>query len=187
MVNLETERLIIRNFASEDWEALHEMIVQYQSSKLAAYDGRWPTSSEEFKGIAAWFAQSDGFMAVCLKDSGRFIGFVATNPEGDKDKGEYNLGYIFDSDYRHKGYATEACRAVISYAFNQLQAKKIVTGTAAVNYASCRLLERLGFKKTGESTLSLRNTPDGKPIEFLGYSFTTSRDEWKTANDIMPF
>ncbi len=38
MTALETERLLIRNFASGDWEALHEIIFQYEASELAAYD-----------------------------------------------------------------------------------------------------------------------------------------------------
>jgi RimJ/RimL family protein N-acetyltransferase len=57
----------------------------------------------------------------------------------------------------------------------------VVTGTAAANHASCRLLERLGFKKTSESTASFRTTPDGKPIQFVGYTFELSRDEWNAA------
>lgn len=81
MTLLETERLIIRNFGTGDSEALHEMICQYESSELAAYDQQWPTSPEEIKGVTEWFAAGDSYLAVCLKDTGRFIGFVALNPE----------------------------------------------------------------------------------------------------------
>jgi len=35
------------------------------------------------------------------------------------------------------------------------------------NRASCRLLERLGIKKTTESTATFRNTQNGQPIEYL--------------------
>jgi RimJ/RimL family protein N-acetyltransferase len=58
-----------------------------------------------------------------------------------------------------------------------------VTGTAAANHASCRLLERLGFKKTSESTVSFRTTPDGEPIQFVGYTFELSKDEWNVVAD----
>jgi RimJ/RimL family protein N-acetyltransferase len=95
MIMLETNRLIIRNFKSEDWEALHEMILQYEASEFAAYDQQWPTSPGEIKGVTDWFASGDNFLAVCLKDSGCFIGFVSLNPEGREDSREYNLGYIF--------------------------------------------------------------------------------------------
>lgn len=172
---LETERLAVRNFTASDWEALHEMIVQYQACEVAAYDQPWPTSPEEIKGVAGWFASGDGFLAVCLKDTGQFIGFVALNPEEESQV--YNLGYVFNEQFRGKGYATEACRAVLSRAFGPLQAKKVVTGTAAANQPSCRLLERLGFRKTAENIGSFRTDEFGKPIEFLGYSYVIEREE----------
>jgi RimJ/RimL family protein N-acetyltransferase len=181
MITIETERLVIRNFKISDWEALHEMIMQYESSEYAVYDQKWPTSPEEIKGVTEWFAGGDSFLAVCLKETGRFIGFVSLNQEQKEDCREFNIGYIFNSDYHGKGYATEACRAAIGHAFDRLQAQRVVTGTAAVNRASCRLLDRLGFKRTAESTGSFRNTEDGKPIEFLGYSYAISRDEWEVA------
>jgi RimJ/RimL family protein N-acetyltransferase len=178
MMLLETARLMIRNFRISDWEALHKMISQYESSQFAAYDQPWPTSPGEIKNITEWFASGDSYLAVCLKDIDRLIGFVALNEEQPEDKRAFNLGYIFHSDYHGKGYATEACRAVLAHAFDRLQAQRVVTGTAAVNSASCRLLERLGFKKTSESTGSFRNTQDGKAIEFLGYSYELLKAEW---------
>lgn len=178
MVSMETERLVIRNFKTGDWEVLYEMIMQYEASEYAAYDQQWPTSPEEIKGVAEWFASGVNFLAVCLKDTGRFIGFVSLNQEERKDAREFNIGYIFNSDYRGRGYATEACRMVLDDAFNRLQADNVITGTAAANLASCRLLERLGFKKTAENAGSFRNAPDGKPIMFLGYKYAISRNEW---------
>lgn len=174
-----TDRLIIRNFKSDDWEALHEMIVQYESSEFGAYDQQWPTAPEEIKGVTEWFASGDSFVAVCLKDTGRFIGFVGLNPEQKEDSREFNIGYVFNFNYHGKGYATEACRAVMARGFDELKADRVITGTAAANIASCRLLERLGFQKTAESTGSFKNDADGKPIEFLGYSYAISREEWE--------
>jgi RimJ/RimL family protein N-acetyltransferase len=176
---LETERLAIRNFTISDWEALYELISQYESSEFAAYDQQWPTSPEEIKKITEWFASGDSYFAVYLKDTDRFVGFVALNQEQKEDCREFNLGYIFNFDYHGKGYATEACQAALGHAFKRFQAERVVTGTAAVNRASCRLLERLGFKKTDESMASFRNTRDGKPIEFLGYTYAISNDEWE--------
>ena len=149
MITLETERLIIRNFRIDDWEALHELINQYVSSGLVAYEpDQWPTSMEEIKKITEWFANGDSYFAVCLKDADRFIGFVALN-KVQKEQ-EFNLGYIFNFNYHGKGYATEACNAVLDYGFNQLQVQRVITGTRLENTASVRLLERLGFKRTSE-------------------------------------
>jgi RimJ/RimL family protein N-acetyltransferase len=117
---LETERLIIRNFRISDREALHEMINQYASSELAAYAHQWPTSPQEIKKVTEWFASGDSYLTVCLKDTGRFIGFVSLNQEQKEDCREFNIGYIFNFDYHGKGYATEGCRAAIGHAFERL-------------------------------------------------------------------
>lgn len=179
VTTIETERLAIRNFKASDWEDLHRMIAQYEASEFAAYDQQWPTAPVDIKGVAEWFASGDSFLAVCLKDTGRFIGFVSLNPEQKEAVREYNLGYIFNFDYHGKGYATEACRAVVAHAFGALQADGVITVTAGANRASCKLLERLGFKKTAENTGSFRTSPDGKPIEFLGYTYFLSRKDWE--------
>lgn len=178
MTAIQTDRLAIRNFDVDDWHDLREMITQYQSSEYAMYDHEWPTATEEIKRITEWFAGGDSYLAVCLKTTRKVIGFIALNREEQDDCLAFNLGYCFNADYQGKGYATEGCQAVLDHAFGQLAADKVITGTAAANQPSCRLLMRLGMRKTGESTGSLRQTPDGKPIEFAGLSFAISRDEW---------
>lgn len=167
MTPMETERLIVRRFAEADWQGLYEMIVKYQEFENAAYDPThpWPTSPEEIKQLAGWFASGDRYLAVCLKETGRFIGFVCLNPEEKEGSREYNLGYIFDSNYRGQGYATEACRAMLWRAFGELQAGQVVTGTAPANLPSVRLLQRLGFRVTDESA----------------GSYALSREEWERA------
>jgi RimJ/RimL family protein N-acetyltransferase len=55
----------------------------------------------------------------------------------------------------------------------------VITGTAAVNQNSCRLLERLGFQKIGEKISSFKNAEDGTPIEFLGYIYAMSKEQWE--------
>lgn len=177
MIAINTNRLDIRNFKAKDWEDLYALIVDYEASELAQYDHAWPGTVETIKTIAAWFAQGDQFLAVCLKATKHLIGFIGLTPEPPEDQGVYNLGYIFSSSYHGQGYASEACHAVLRHAFEQLHAHRVVTGTAAINHASCRLLERLGFQKTGEQLTALRTAPDGKPITFLGYSYAISAPE----------
>jgi len=178
MTLLETTRLLIRNFRSSDWQALHAMICQYEASEIAAYDRPWPTSPEEIKSITEWFARGDSFLAVCLKDTGQLIGFVMLNKEPQAGQPAFDLGYLFHADYHGQGYASEAYQAVLAHTFTQLEAHRVVSGAAAANRASCRLLERLGFEKTAESTGSFRTARDGKPIVFVGYTFEISRASW---------
>lgn len=182
MTTLVTERLVIRNFAASDAEVLHALINQYEASAYAAYDQPWPTSLAEIIGITEWFARGENHLAVALKTTSQFIGFIAVNPAPDEGTQVFNLGYIFDADFHHKGYATEACQAVLDHAFGRLAAQHVICGTAAENRPSCRLLERLGFHKTAEATAAFQSTADGMPIEFLGCTYALSRMEWASKN-----
>jgi RimJ/RimL family protein N-acetyltransferase len=152
---LETERLIIRNFVSTDWQDLQEAIINYQASELAKYEDPWPTSDEDMKGIVSWFADGDEFLAVNLKSEDTVIGFVAINKRTDREEHSRNLGYIFNPKFGGKGYATESCRICMGYVFDELQAVSIVTGTHPDNEPSVRLLKRLKLREIGNGEWTL--------------------------------
>jgi RimJ/RimL family protein N-acetyltransferase len=181
-MKIETKRLLIRNFRADDWNALREMIIQKESSEYAEYDHEWPTSEKEIKKITEWFASGDMFHAVCLKETDKLIGFIALDSVKKKENNEFNLGFYFDSNYHGKGYATEGCKAILHYAFSELKAEKVTSGTAAANHPARNLLTRLGMRKTGEDITSFRKTPEGKPIEFVGLRFSISKNEWCKLN-----
>jgi RimJ/RimL family protein N-acetyltransferase len=152
---IQTSRLTIRNFRPDDWRDLHEMIVQYQASEWAQYDDRWPTSEKDIQGVAQWFSEGDSYLAVCLQTTGKVIGFVALNMADRAGGAAPNLGYVFNFDCHNQGYATEACRAAVARAFEQLGAARIVTGTAAANLPSRRVLAKLGFREIGNGEYEL--------------------------------
>ena len=89
-----------------------------------------------------------------------------------------DLGYCFNSLYQGNGYATEACIAIINYAFNTLQVERLTGSTANLNYPSCKMLNRLGFSKTSERINSYIKTTEGNPIEFVDSLFLLEKDEW---------
>ncbi|OGO05913.1 MAG: hypothetical protein A2Y73_03470 [Chloroflexi bacterium RBG_13_56_8] len=131
------------------------MAVQYQASELAKYEDPWPTSTEEIKGMAEWFAGGDEYLAVCLKATGKFIGLIAINRRGEQEERMHNLGYVFHPAYHGQGYATEGCRAVMNYVFGQLAADSILTGTHPANKPSVALLKRLGLKEVARGEFSI--------------------------------
>ena len=78
MIKLETERLIIRNFKSDDWKDIAVIAMDYEQSEYAIYDhGPWPSNQEEYKGIAEWFVKGDDFAAILLKEEEKLIGWIA--------------------------------------------------------------------------------------------------------------
>lgn len=152
---IQTSRLTLRIFHPDDWRDLHEIIVQYQASEWAQYDERWPTSEADIQGVARWFSEGDSYLAVCLQTTGKVIGFVALNMVDREGGAAPNLGYVFNFNYHNQGYATEAAQAAIARAFEQAGATRIVTGTAAANLPSCRVLAKLGFREIGNGEYEL--------------------------------
>lgn len=181
MVKIKTRRLEIRNFVIDDWKDLQEIVIDKEASEFAIYDHQFPTSANEVKGITEWFAKGNNFLAVCELEQNKVIGYISLNGKNDSER---DLGYCFSSVYQGKGYATESCVAIINYAFDTLCIERITSGTANLNYPSCRLLNKLGFVKTGEGVGSFRKTSEGNPIEFAGSSFLLEKDKWmKGDND----
>lgn len=89
------------------------------------------------------------YWPVFLKDTGEHIGCCGLRlldvPPDTIGFGGYELGFHLRSAYWGKGYATEAARAVIAYAFGTLGLDCIYAGHHPANAASAALLGKLGF------------------------------------------
>lgn len=89
--------------------------------------------------------------SIFLK-SGEPIGQITVQPkEGYEDNPEIrDIGWFIDPKYQDNGYATEAARAILTFMFKEVEIDKIITSAAIVNPSSWRIMEKLGFEKTGE-------------------------------------
>ncbi len=176
MTTIETERLLLRPFRTDDWRNLQRVVTGYMNGPFGRFDHQWPTTGEGIRDAITWFASGDAYLAVCRRADDRFLGLVCLNPGPDADSRD--LGYIFDAEIHGNGYAFEACRALIDRAFRKDGVERIVTGTAQVNERSVNLLRKLGMEITGEGTGSFCTDDDGNPIEFAGYTFELTRPDW---------
>ncbi|MDR1531517.1 MAG: GNAT family N-acetyltransferase [Clostridiales bacterium] len=101
-----TARLAIRRFKADDWQGLYDYLSQPETVEFEPYE---PFSFSEAKTEAERRSNDDSFYAVCLKESGKLIGNMYL-AKRDFDSAE--IGYVFNADYRGKGYATEAAIAL---------------------------------------------------------------------------
>lgn len=62
----------------------------------------------------------------------------------------FELGFHLRAEHWGQGFATEAAWAVITYAFTKAAARALVAGHHPQNEASGRVLQRLGFRHTGD-------------------------------------
>lgn len=176
-MNLETARLTIDNFSAKDWPALQELVADKEKSPFAFMDQAWPTDDGKIREICAWFAGGDDFLAVRIKPDRELIGFVCLNPEEDPQV--RNLGYCLHSKYYGKGFAFEACSALVEQAFGALNVTKIVTGTGLANTPSMKLLSKLGFVMVSKEEVYFRTDKNGDPMVFEGGSFELTFERWK--------
>jgi RimJ/RimL family protein N-acetyltransferase len=91
--------------------------------------------------------------AVELKDTREFIGFVGLNhPPFDipnfQPKGLpiVEIGWRLASKHWGHGYATEAAKAVLHYAFTELDLTEIISFTVIANSKSRRVMEKIGLQ-----------------------------------------
>lgn len=61
-----------------------------------------------------------------------------------------DVGWYIDPKYQGNGYAKEAAKAMIDYMFKEVEIEKISSGAVKENIASCKIFEKLGFKKIEE-------------------------------------
>ncbi|SDP82472.1 GNAT family N-acetyltransferase [Clostridium gasigenes] len=174
---LETERLIIRRFSAEDWKDLYEYLSQKSVVKYEPYDVYNEDASKE---EAIYRSQNDAFWAVCLKENNKLIGNVYFQQQGSKEFLTWEIGYVFNPAYYGKGYATEACKRVLKYGFEQLGAHRIIGKCNPENTPSSRLLERLLMIREGHfrKPAYSKKTIDGKAIWHDAYQYSILEEDW---------
>lgn len=174
---LETDRLIIRKFCSEDWCDLYEYLSQETVVKYEPYN---VFSQEDCMLEAVNRSQNDAFLAVCLKENNKLIGNIYFQQQQPKEFLTWEIGYVFNPDYYGKGYATEACKRVLKYGFEQLGAHRIIGKCNPENTSSYRLLERLSMIREGHfrKIAFFNKSNEGKAIWHNAYQYSILEEEF---------
>ena len=79
------------------------------------------------------------------KASGELIGFCGIGPERVGEVEELNLGYRLARKHWRQGFATEAVKGVLQYAFDQKQCESVVVIIEPEHAASIRVTEKAGL------------------------------------------
>jgi RimJ/RimL family protein N-acetyltransferase len=159
---LETARLILRAPRLEDAKAVATLI---NDRRIAENTARipHPYTVADAQHFIATANRSDGEVAffVTLTD-GTLIGGCGLGRLFGNDP---EIGYWLGVPYWGKGYATEAARAVIDYAFADLGFEKLEAGARVSNPASRRVLEKCGFQWTGVMLMRVRALNSAAPVD----------------------
>ena len=125
-------------------------------------------------------SQDDAFWAVCLYENNKVIGNVYFEQQNPTEFMTWEIGYVFNPEYYGKGYATEACRRIMQYAFENLGAHRIIGMCSPKNSASWRLMERLHMRREGyfKKPAFFKKDRDGKPLWHDAYQYSLLEEEW---------
>lgn len=178
MMVIESERLNIRRFRPGDWQDLYEYLSQ---DEVLKYEPETANTEEQCRQKADKRSRSHDFWAVCLKTNGKMIGHLYFSRTEPFEFSTWELGYIFNPAYYGHGYATEACRSILEYAFKSLDAHRVIALCSPENTASWRLLERLSMRREGhfKKPAYFRTTLDGRPLWHDAYQYAILHEEWK--------
>jgi RimJ/RimL family protein N-acetyltransferase len=151
-VKIETERLILRDFVENDWQA----VLAYQSDPLYLRYNSWtersPETVQEFIG---WFMDQQFQkprikyqLAILLKSTNQLIGNCGVRMD-IANAVEANIGYELSSPHWNQGYATEAAHAIVDFGFSRFGVHRIWADCVADNVGSAHVLEKLGMQREG--------------------------------------
>jgi RimJ/RimL family protein N-acetyltransferase len=151
LLPMRTERLELRPFVDDDLDALFAM---QGDAEVTRYLNWGPQSRRQVKDLLERIKPMTGFdgsrdgirLAAVLPGSGAVVGDMSLwRTRGEQAQAE--IGFVVHPDHQRRGYATEACAALLRLGFEQLGLHRIVGRADARNVASIGVMERIGMRR----------------------------------------
>jgi RimJ/RimL family protein N-acetyltransferase len=142
---LQTERLLLRGFRADDFEAYAEMMADPDVTRFLG-DGRPLSRADAWRQLAIfvghWELRGFGLWAVEERASGAFLGRIGCfEPEGWPG---FEIGYTLARHAWGKGYASEAAKAALDYARTVLGRTDVISLIRVGNRGSVNVATKLG-------------------------------------------
>ncbi len=169
---IETERLILREWRESDHLPFHAMFLDADVMAFLGPTLELPDSLNVVVAVIARLRATQAEHSCCfwaverLEDS-QFIGFcgVEPGPEATPIENRLEIGWRLARDFWGQGYALEAAKASLSWAFANLKDDSVWAITVPANTRSWGLMERLGMKRQHDMDFDHPNVPDGSPLK----------------------
>ncbi len=147
---IQTERLQLREFRSNDYEDVHAYASDLETVRFMDWGPNTPRISRErldlmLKEQAVW-PRADVNLAVELVERRQVIGSARLGLDG---LGGADVGYTYGSAFWRKGYGYEAALALMTAGFEALELHRIWATCDVRNVGSIALLEKLGMRREG--------------------------------------
>ena len=170
---LSTERLLLRPWRDSDAQPFAALSADPQVMAFL----RNPPAKSSVSGLTLArrmiarneaLSRKRGFGHWALEAVGAapFIGTagLAVFPYQRSAEPSVMIAWRLARDYWGRGYATEAGRAVLDFAFEQLGLEEVVAFTVPANRRSRAVMEKLGMNRSPDDDFDMPDLPDGHPL-----------------------
>lgn len=179
MFQIQTARLILRDFVEHDWPAVYTFssdpaVTRFQTSLpagTAEQTREWLRHAIFHNSRRPRTAYN---LAIVRRGDAAVIGWIGAGRPRDSVLGDQDFGYALNRQSWGCGYATEALRALVAYLFEHGGARKISGECVGANPASARVMEKAGLQL--EARWQVPAPASGQPEERLRYAIV--RGEW---------
>ena len=147
MLQIETERLTLRQFTPGDAEFIIKLLNEPSFIQNIGDRGvRTLPDAEKYLAngpVSSYAKNGFGLLAVTLTDTGQLIGMCGLIKRDTLE--DVDIGYAFLPEFWSKGYALESVQAVMSHAKEVVGLKRVVAIVDPANARSIRVLEKVGM------------------------------------------
>ena len=167
---IKTNRLLIREFEIQDWQAVYE----YTSNpNVMKYIPEGVFNEEEAKKFVS---ENSGEKAkhfpIILVSENIVIGHIVFHQYfGDHT---YEIGWVLNPNYYNNGYASEAAKAVLDYGFKEKKLHRIIATCQPENIPSYRVMEKIGMRREGYFKKCIPNGDEW----WDEYYYSVLEEEW---------
>ncbi len=179
---LRTERLLLRDWRDADREPFAALnadpaVAEFLSTPLARAE------SDAFvdRILEHWREDGFGLFAVERLADGRFLGFVGTTTLAWAPDPVPEIGWRLAREGWGRGFATEAAREAMRFAFEDAGIEELVSYTTVANVRSRRVMEKLGMARHDASApydFLHPRLPDGHPLR-PHVAYRLARSDWR--------
>ncbi len=177
---LRGERVIVRPHQLDDFDELWEAI-QESRDELRPWLPFADQTQEHLRDwlartVAKWYTRETMGMGIVAQESGRLVGNLGLMVRS-WDIGSFEIGYWLRTSAVGHGYMTEAVRLVTDFAFDHLNANRVMIRCDAENARSAAVPTRLGFTLEGRMRRDSA-APDGNIRDTLVFSMIREDPRW---------
>jgi RimJ/RimL family protein N-acetyltransferase len=163
---LTTERLVLRPPDLADAPAIQQLAgAREVALNTLLIPHPYPEGAAE-----AWLgrprSENDNVFILTLRGSGEIVGVMGLHVDPDHKRAE--IGYWIGVPYWNRGYATEAARAVVRFAFEELGLNRVFAEVFARNPASARVLQKVGMRHEGTPRRHVVKWGEAIDVEMYG-------------------